>query len=297
MAKQGTFKPDEHFRNLKGQQYLEVKWRVVWFRDEHPEGYISSELVEHDPAGGLAVFKARVGFALDDMREVYATGYGSETRKDFADYLEKSETKAIGRALAMLGYGTAQAIELDEEERTVVDSPVDRRDTPSSPQARTGLAMVREPVDTEALRAQVRASLTADPDAAGKLPKGPADMDEAELSKTLAWLNRRARSLMPRSPSPEQQAAPTAPRADELTAYVNDVAAHLESMKGTRGPMTAEQRGTWASLYTRGQALVGPATGEDSRPVTDLKPTEIATACSRFVQSCLAELAGSEVGA
>ena len=38
----------------------------------------------------------------------------------------KAATKATGRALAALGYGTAFAPELDEEER-VVDSPVEKR--------------------------------------------------------------------------------------------------------------------------------------------------------------------------
>jgi hypothetical protein len=35
-----------------------------------------------------------------------ATGWGSETADDFEDYIEKAETKALGRALAALGYGT-----------------------------------------------------------------------------------------------------------------------------------------------------------------------------------------------
>ena len=39
---------------------------------------------------------------------------------------EKAETKAVGRALAMLGYGTQFAPELDEGER-IVDSPVERK--------------------------------------------------------------------------------------------------------------------------------------------------------------------------
>src|SRR5689334_8286289 len=88
MSKQLSFKPEDHFRNLKGQHYLEVKWRVVWFREEHPDGYIKTEMVEHDAVSGLAVFRAQAGFLLADGKDVYATGYGSETRKDFVDYLE-----------------------------------------------------------------------------------------------------------------------------------------------------------------------------------------------------------------
>jgi hypothetical protein len=44
-----------------------------------------------------------------------ATDYGSETPKDFGDYIEKAATKALGRALAQLGYGTQfVGFELDE---------------------------------------------------------------------------------------------------------------------------------------------------------------------------------------
>ncbi len=194
MARQAAFKPEEHFRNLKGQQYLEVKWRVVWFREEHPEGYIKTEMVEHDAQGGLAVFRAQAGYTLADGREVYATGYGSETRKDFGDYLEKSETKSVGRALAMLGYGTAQAMELDEGERAVVDSPVDRPAARGAA-ARAPLAMVRQAVDVGELRGQVHTALAGDAEAAARLPKAAEEMNEEELTKTLSWLTRRARAL------------------------------------------------------------------------------------------------------
>lgn len=195
MARQAAFKPEEHFRNLKGQQYLEVKWRVVWFREEHPEGYIKTELVEHDAQGGLAVFRAQAGYTLADGREVYATGYGSETRKDFGDYLEKSETKSVGRALAMLGYGTAQAMELDEGERAVVDSPVERPTARGAAAARAPLAMVRQAVDVGELRGQVHTALASDGEAAARLPKPAEEMNEEELAKTLSWLTRRARAL------------------------------------------------------------------------------------------------------
>ena len=31
-----AFNPNDHLINLKGKHYLEVKWRLVWFRMEHP---------------------------------------------------------------------------------------------------------------------------------------------------------------------------------------------------------------------------------------------------------------------
>lgn len=117
------FDPNEHLSKVqKPNDYLQVKWRLVWFRDVHPHGKITTTMVHLDIEKQMAVFKATV----EDSMGGVAEGYGSETVKDFKDYIEKAETKAIGRALASLGYGTQFAPELDEGER-VVDSPVDRR--------------------------------------------------------------------------------------------------------------------------------------------------------------------------
>lgn len=116
-----TFNPQEHMMDLKGKQYLQVMWRLVWFREEHPDWCINTELVAWDKEAQTAVFKAEI---IEPHTEAaLSTGYGSESIRDFKDYLEKAETKAVGRALAMLGYGTQFAPELDEGER-IVDSPV-----------------------------------------------------------------------------------------------------------------------------------------------------------------------------
>ena len=49
-----------------------------------------------------------------------------ETESGFPDYIEKAETGAIGRALAMCGYGTLQAPEFDEQDR-LADTPVEKK--------------------------------------------------------------------------------------------------------------------------------------------------------------------------
>ena len=144
-----TFNPNEHIIQLKSRQgaqdYLPVQWRLVWFRSLCPEGTIETELVHLDldketeeetfvwnnekrrsekvikTAKGLAVFRATV----TDGKGGKATGTKMEKAASFADYIEKSETGAIGRALAALGYGTQFAPELSENHR-IVDSPVDR---------------------------------------------------------------------------------------------------------------------------------------------------------------------------
>lgn len=117
-----AFNPQEHMIKLKDKDYLQVKWRLVWFREEHPDWCINTDLIAWDKEKQLAVLKASI---LEPSGHTVSTGYGSESIKDFGDYLEKAETKAVGRALAMLGFGTQFAPDLDEEER-IVDSPVER---------------------------------------------------------------------------------------------------------------------------------------------------------------------------
>jgi len=116
------FNPMEHMMQLKGKDYLQVQWRLVWFREDHPDWVINTDCVTCDAEH--AIFKATIS---DENGMQKSAGHGSESKKDFADFLEKAETKAVGRALAMLGYGTQFAAdELDEGER-IVDSPVSRK--------------------------------------------------------------------------------------------------------------------------------------------------------------------------
>ena len=119
-----TFRPADYLIKLKGKDYLEVKWRLVWLRTEHPGAVINTDL--HGMTDSSAVFKATV--TLPDGGS--ATGWGSEESSDFGDFLEKAETKAIGRALGALGFGTQFTGEefefVDTGGQRVVDSPVQR---------------------------------------------------------------------------------------------------------------------------------------------------------------------------
>lgn len=121
------FNPNEHLMDLKGKQYLQVMWRLVWFREDKPTWCIDTKLEQL--TDNHAVFSAKIS---DENGIQKASGYGSESIKDFRDFIEKAETKAIGRALAMLGYGTQFAPELDEGER-IVDSPAQRKKSTPKP--------------------------------------------------------------------------------------------------------------------------------------------------------------------
>lgn len=118
------FNPNEHLMDLKGKKYLQVMWRLVWFREEKPLWAIDTKLEQLSE--NHAVFSAKI---YDESGVLKSAGYGSESIKDFRDFIEKAETKAVGRALAMLGYGTQFSPELDEGDR-VVDSPVGNGEAP-----------------------------------------------------------------------------------------------------------------------------------------------------------------------
>lgn len=103
--------------DLHGKDYLQVAHRVVWFREEHPTWTIDTQVTINEK---LAVGRARI---LDETGRLIATGTKCETPQGFSDYVEKSETGAVGRALALCGYGTQFTTDLDEGTR-LADSPI-----------------------------------------------------------------------------------------------------------------------------------------------------------------------------
>jgi len=115
----GDFDPTPYLVAIKGRggnrDYLPVNARVLWLRREHPDAKLIVTAVEIDDE--RAIFRCHV--ALPTGGE--ACDYGSETRADFGDYIEKASTKAIGRALAALGYGALAAF---DEGGSVADAPV-----------------------------------------------------------------------------------------------------------------------------------------------------------------------------
>jgi hypothetical protein len=129
-----------------GGLYLPVRRRVGWMRGEprpHPDWSIDTVAEEvirgtikkgagrggtEAVEGGYARYRANI---FDETGRLIATGTKTEYSERFTDFAEKAETGAIGRALAIAGYGTEAAIDLDEglEKERIADAPV----TPSRP--------------------------------------------------------------------------------------------------------------------------------------------------------------------
>jgi hypothetical protein len=115
--------------------YLDVKWRLIWFRCVYPEGFIQT--VEAEVNDKFARIEA-TAYDKDPAQGGKKLGMGRRLvyASDFHDYVEKAETQAIGRALAVAGFGTQFCEEFDEDD-ILADSPVERRkqDTHSAPLA------------------------------------------------------------------------------------------------------------------------------------------------------------------
>jgi hypothetical protein len=125
----------DDFLSLKGKAYLPARRRIQWMRgipDPHPDWTIDTETEVFERGkferpgrvtGGFAVVRANI---YDETGRLIATGVKSEYSENFADFLEKAETGAIARGLAVAGYGTESALDLDEgaESERPADAPV-----------------------------------------------------------------------------------------------------------------------------------------------------------------------------
>lgn len=107
--------------DLRGKPYLLVAHRLVWFREVHPDWSIQTEFLEQSVAQSFA--KAVI---TKPDGQIMSTAHKFEDKQGFSDHREKAETGAIGRALALIGFGTQFcADDLDEGAR-IVDAPVAR---------------------------------------------------------------------------------------------------------------------------------------------------------------------------
>lgn len=133
-----------------GGKYLKARDRIVWMRGEpeqHPDWTIDTmpeEVIRGEyksktaVVGGYARIRANV---YDETGRLIASGVKTEFSERFMDFYEKAETGAIARALAVAGYGTEAALDLDEgyEDDRIADAPVTSRPITISPSSVEGL--------------------------------------------------------------------------------------------------------------------------------------------------------------
>lgn len=105
---------------MRGEPQPQPDWTIDTYPEEIKRGqYVSNYKVE----GGYARYRANV---FDETGRLVGTGTKTEWSERFMDFAEKAETGAIARALAVCGFGTEAALDLDEgyEDDRVADAPV-----------------------------------------------------------------------------------------------------------------------------------------------------------------------------
>ena len=213
------FDPTKYLRTIKvrggtQQTYLPVTARLLWLRADHPDAQLITEALRLDEKS--AVFKATVTLPGGAV----AVGHGSETAGDFGDFIEKAETKAIGRALTALGYGTEFAEGQDDPTLAAATEV-----TPAAPPPRAA-----EPI-------ALPATTTPQP------PNPPTNLRPERLSRQQEPAPRPERAAPqqdapPRSERPTPQ--PEAPQRPERLARQTETTEQRPE-RTTRQPETTER--------------------------------------------------------
>ena len=134
--------------------YTPVAERIRQFYERYPAGRIVTELVSSEPREGATVITFRaLAFRSASDAQPAATGWASERDDDgeinAVACLENTETSAIGRALANLGFATSTRPSLEEMQKAARARA--RQDLRGAPPNRSGVrpngrpAIVAEP--------------------------------------------------------------------------------------------------------------------------------------------------------
>lgn len=126
--------------DIKGKAYAEVNQRIKAFRMVYPNGTIATELLSDKD--GICVFKAMV-YADNDptVNTLLGTGHAYEKESSSfinkTSYIENCETSAVGRALAMAGFGIDTSIASAEEVGNAINNQQSKEDVLKGAKAKT----------------------------------------------------------------------------------------------------------------------------------------------------------------
>lgn len=151
------FNPRDFTRELPNDDgsvslYLDVKYRLLWFRLHRPNGKIHSEIVRVDDKS--AIVSCKLYADKGDPEDQYIARSCAQrflTQEKYGDrYLEIAETAALGRVLAAAGYGTQFCGSTDMLSDVIADAPVDfSRREDESPTIAESSSHVHHQIKTE----------------------------------------------------------------------------------------------------------------------------------------------------
>ena len=125
------FNPADFVRNTVGEEgetdlYLDVKYRLLWFRLHRPNGKIDPEIIQLDEKSAVVccrIYADKADPADQFIGKAYSQRFPTEDR--FGDrFLEIAETVAKGRALADAGYGTQFCMNGEALASIIADAPI-----------------------------------------------------------------------------------------------------------------------------------------------------------------------------
>lgn len=210
------FDPTPYLMELTKKKYLQVPHRIQWLNHDAPIAEYTSFTLDIDriefftynsPAGkevrGCWVQVTATLYDADGKILKRVSEIGSETSSDFADFIEKASTKARGRALAGIGFGTQFAVaDFDPGEKpspidgkmgmALADGPVKQPANPVSkaPATHTTPTAAAPTAAVSPATAPVAAPVAAPPvtQAAPATPETPAVTTSFDRTAALAWL-------------------------------------------------------------------------------------------------------------
>lgn len=195
------FSPADFTRQLPSEDgktslYLDVKYRLLWFRLCNPNGKIDPEIVHVDDKSAVVVCKLyldRCDPADQYVAKSCAQRFASAEK--YGDrYLETAETAAMGRVLAAAGYGTQFCGATDMFGADVCDAPLDLSMAEDScEESSIGTSRVLHETmsgggDASAAAASPGSAPTSEPKAIPQKPtdiKNPESLDDYLNSMTL----------------------------------------------------------------------------------------------------------------
>jgi hypothetical protein len=258
-----AFNPASYVRQLRGrggaQDYLDVKFRLLWLRREHPDAETLTEHIRIDD--GVAIFKATVSIPGGGK----ATGHGSETATDFPDYIEKAETKALGRALNALGYG-AQFAEPETETGEEPSAPP-RDATPARPASQPAArAAADPPAPSRSEEDDSAAPASSRPTPMSSRAPGDRRGGAVQARPVPVEIGSARERSTPPSPTPFPKPAASHPSASESGVGTTETEPPLEDYSWTA---------FWKWARDQGYDSKGGIEAFIGRPMNNLNPAEV----------------------